>query len=50
MAEDTRVEFLKEELALKADFNLDDAFDFFDLDRRGRVSRYDLKDVITMLG
>lgn len=50
MAEDTRVEFLKEELALKADFNLGDAFNFFDLDRRGRITHLDIKDVLTHLG
>lgn len=50
MAEDTRVEYLKEELALKADFNLHDAFNFFDLDRRGKVTHLDIKDVLTHLG
>ncbi len=44
------MEFLKEELSLKADFNLEDAFAFFDLERRGRVTHYDLKDALNYLG
>ena len=44
------MEFLKEELALKADFNIEDAFAYFDLGRRGRISHYDVKDVLNHLG
>ena len=44
MAEDTRVEYLKYELAIKADFNLYDSFDFFDIGKRGKISSYDLKE------
>ena len=50
MSEDIQVEFLKEELALKADFNIEDAFAYFDLGRRGRISHYDVKDVLNHLG
>ena len=50
MSEDIQVEFLKEELSLKADFNIEDAFTYFDLGRRGRISHYDVKDVMNHLG
>ena len=50
MSEDIQVEFLKEELSLKADFNMEDAFAYFDLGRRGRISHYDIKDVMNHLG
>ena len=49
MTEDSRLEFLKEELALKADFNLEDAFDFFDLEKRGRLSHLDISDGLAQL-
>lgn len=50
MSEDMRVEYLKEELSLKADFNLPDVFAFFDIGNRGYVTAHDLRDGLNFLG
>lgn len=36
-------------MAIKADFNLHDAFDFFDIGKRGKINSYDLKEGFMVL-